>query len=149
MVATYPGCDVVRKVLGVSRVDLGKIPQWLTECLKLEYPETKLLETSEGQSRALTRLMGKLSLDHCGTTDWHDIPSCFVTEPYDVDAEGLVELRKKGRRLGFAVAYDAVSYYYPGSCHRIVMFPCSTRLNSQSHPAALLALVEEGAKVEI
>ncbi|MDQ5936802.1 MAG: hypothetical protein QG574_4138 [Cyanobacteriota bacterium erpe_2018_sw_21hr_WHONDRS-SW48-000092_B_bin.40] len=146
-VATYPGCNAVRDVLRVSQVVPG-VPKWLSNILK-EQATSELGKSLEGQSRTLDAWFGPLMLDHCGTTDWGDIPACFVSEPYNVDAKTIIKLRKIGRRLGFAVAYDPVSYYYPGvgGCQRIVLFPITTPLNSKSHPAAVLALIEAGGTV--
>lgn len=144
-VATYPGCNAVRDVLRVSQVVPG-VPKWLSNILK-EQATSELGKSLEGQSRTLDAWFGPLMLDHCGTTDWGDIPACFVSEPYNVDAKTIIKLRKIGRRLGFAVAYDPVSYYYPGGCQRIVLFPITTPLNSNSHPTAVLALIEAGGTV--
>ena len=144
-VATYPGCNVVRDLLKVSQVVPG-VPEWLSTILK-EQATSGFDKTLEGQSRTLDAWFGPLMLDHCGTTAWCGIPSCFVSEPYNITAKTIIELRKIGRRLGFAVAYDAVSYYYPGGCQRIVLFPITTPLNSNSHPAAVLALLEAGGTV--
>jgi hypothetical protein len=146
-VATYPGCNVVRDVLRVSQV-VPSVPKWLSNILK-EQATSQIGKSLEGQSRTLDAWFGPLMLDHSGTTDWCGIQSCFVSEPYSVKAKTIIELRKIGRRLGFAVAYDPVSYYYPGvgGCQRIVLFPITTPLNSNSHPAAVLALIEAGGTV--
>lgn len=135
----------MRDVLKVSQVVPG-VPKWLSNILK-EQTSNPFEKTLEGQSRTLDAWFGLLMLDHCGTTTWAGIPSCFVSEPYNVKTKTIIKLRKIGRRLGFAVAYDAVSYYYPGGCQRIVLFPISTLLNSNSHPAAILALIEAGGTV--
>jgi len=144
-IATYPGCNVVRDLLKVSPVVPG-VPKWLSIILKMR-ATSGFEKTLEGQSRTLDAWFGPLMLDHCGITDWCGIPSCFVSEPHRVKATTIVQLRKIGRSLGFAVAYDAVSYYYPGGCQRIVLFPITTQLNSNSHPAAVLALLEAGGTV--
>lgn len=144
-VATYPGCETVRSVLNVSKVK-SELPKWLSNILK-EQATSELGKTLEGQSRTLDAWFGPLMLDHCGTTEWAGIPSCFVSEPYKVTAKTIIELRKIGCRLGFAVAYDPVSYYYPGGCQRIVLFPLTTKLTAVSHPAAVLALIEAGGTV--
>lgn len=137
----------MRDVLRVSQVVPG-VPKWLSNILK-EQATSELGKSLEGQSRTLDAWFGPLMLDHCGTTDWCGIPSCFVSEPYSVTAKTIIELRKIGRRLGFAVAYDSVSYYYPGvgGCQRIVLFPMSTKLTAACHPAAVLALLEAGGTI--
>lgn len=144
-VATYPSCQAIRSALHVSKVESG-LPKWLSTILKKQ-ATSQIGKSLEGQSRTLDAWFGPLMLDHCGTTEWCGIPSCFVSEPYNVKAKTVVELRKIGRQMGFAVAYDAVSYYYPGGCQRIVLFPITTPLNSNSHPAAVLALLEAGGTV--
>lgn len=139
-IATYPGCNVARDLLKVSPVVPG-VPKWLSNIIK-EQASNPFEKTLEGQSRTLEAWFGPLMLDHCGTTTWAGIPSCFVSEPYNVTEEAIVELRKIGRRMGFAVAHDAVSYYYPGGCQRIILFPVTTKLRAACHPAAALALIE-------
>jgi hypothetical protein len=147
-VATYPGCDAVRQLLMVSRVAPGKIPTWLKNILKEAYANLCLEPTGEGLSRALAELLGPELFDHCGMTEWDGIRDCFVSEPYGVPANAVVRLREIGRQLGFAVVYDAVSYYYPGGCQRVLLFPTTTVLKSSSHPAAVLALLEAGGTVD-
>lgn len=144
-VAPYPGCQAIRSVPHVSKVESG-LPKWLSTILKKQ-ATSQLGKTPEGQSRTLDAWFGPLMLDHCGTTEWCGIPSCFVSEPYNVKAKTIVELREIGRRLGFAVAYDAVSYYYPGGCQRIVLFPITTKLTAESNPAPVLALLAAGGTV--
>lgn len=143
--ATYPGCNVVQDVFKISPIAPG-VPKWLSNILKKQ-ATSELSKSLEGQSRTLDAWFGPLMLDHCGTTDWGGIPECFVSEPYNVKANAIAKLRTIGRRLGFAVAYDPVSYYYPGGCQRIVLFPITTPLNSNSHPTAVLALIEAGGTV--
>jgi hypothetical protein len=144
-VASYPGCEAVRSVLHVSKVESG-LPKWLSNILK-EQATSQMGKSLEGQSRTLDAWFGPLMLDHCGTTEWCGIPSCFVSEPYKVRAKTIIKLREIGRKLGFAVAYDAVSYYYPGGCQRIVLFPITTKLTASSNPAAVLALLEAGGEI--
>ena len=122
------------------------IPKWLSTILK-EQATSGFDKTLEGQSRTLDAWFGPLMLDHCGTAAWGGIPSCFVSEPYNVTDKAIAKLRTIGRRLGFAVAYDSASDYYPGSCQRIVLFPISTELTTACHPAAVLALIEAGGTV--
>lgn len=144
LVADYPGCDELRIEYKISRVERG-IPRWLKELLRKQNGCRRL--NGELESRALYKLFRPVDLDHCGITDWHGIRSCFVSEPYQVQAKEILELKEKGRRLGFAVAYDPLSYYYPGACHRIVLFPKTTRLTMSAHTEAVAALLYAGGTV--
>ena len=143
--AQYPGCDELRRKYKISLVKRGKIPHWLKEILGKQIGSRR--PCGELESRALVDLVSPVALDHCGTTEWHGIPSCFVSEPYQVTGKEIVQLRAKGCTLGFAVAYDPLSYYYPGACHRIVLFPTTTLLNRESHPAAVEALLLAGGRL--
>ncbi len=144
-VAQYPGCDELRRTYKISPVKRGKIPHWLKELLGKQRGSRRL--SGELESRALVDLVSPVALDHCGTTEWHGIPSCFVSEPYQVKPEDIIQLRAKGCTLGFAVAHDPLSYYYPGACHRIVLFPTTTSLNRESHPDAVEALLLAGGRL--
>ena len=112
-------CDNVHEGVPPSPV-VRKEPKWLVAILKKEYPIAK--HGGEGVGRALHTFFGERLLDHCGTTDWHGISDCFVSEPYDVDRAALICLCDKARQLGIAVAYDPLAYYHL-ACHRIVLFP--------------------------
>lgn len=144
-VAQFPGCDELRRKHKMSPVQRGKIPRWLKNILSNQNSASK--SCGELESRVLFEVFSPVTLEHCGTTDWHSIPSCFVSEPYQVSAEEIIQLREKGCKLGFAVAYDPLSYYYPGACHRIVLFPTTTSLSTASHPDAIEALLFAGGKL--
>lgn len=144
-VAQFPGCDELRQKHKISPVKRGKIPQWLKELISKENGHKRLCD--ELESRALIDLISPVHLDHCGTTEWHGIPACFVSEPYQVKVEELIQLREKGCTFGFAVAYDPLSYYYPGACHRIVLFPTTTSLSRTSHSDAVEALLLAGGEL--
>ena len=120
VVSSYAGSDALEKASPVKR---GKIPTWLKRVLQREFPDRRLERSGELESRALYELFDPVEVDHCGTTEWHGIRDCFVSEPYHVNMDDLDELTKKGRRLGFTVAYDSLSYHASGACHRIVLFP--------------------------
>jgi len=145
-VADFPGCDELRRKHKISAVRQGKIPQWLKDILSKQISLTR--QCGELESRALFDLFNPVTLDHCGTTDWQGIPSCFVSEPYHVNADEISQLREKGCEHGFAVAYDPLSYYYPGGCHRIVLFPVTALLSSASNPEAIEALLFAGGKLK-
>ena len=144
-VANFPGCDELRRKHKISKVRRGKIPRWLKDILSKQNSYT--LQCGELESRVLFDVFSPVTLDHCGTTDWQSIPSCFVSEPYHVTADEISELREKGRALGFAVVYDPLSYYYPGGCHRVVLFPTTTVLSAAAHPEAVEALLFAGGKL--
>lgn len=144
-VADFPGCDELRRKHKISEVRQGKIPRWLKDILSKQNSYTR--RCGELESRVLFDVFSPVTLDHCGTTDWQGIPSCFVSEPYHVTADEISELRKKGHALGFAVVYDPLSYYYPGGCHRVVLFPATTVLSAAGHPDAVEALLSAGAKL--
>ncbi len=145
-VAIDPACEVVRKVLRISPVE-HKIPGWLKEMLQEQFPDRTLQQCGELESRALYEFFKDIDIDHLGTAEWCGIKSCFVFEPYHVKAQDIIRLKEKGRQCGFVVAYDPVSYYYPGASHRVVLFPISVRLTTSSHVAAVLALFDAGGEL--
>lgn len=147
MPATYPECDVVRKALNISQVDLGNIPDWVKRILKQEYGIPMRGAAFQDYLNGLESLIGENAVDHWGTTTWNGIKGCFVTEPYGISTSKVLRLRELGRRLGFAVAYDSVSYHYPGSCDRVILFPITSRLDKESHPLAVVALLEAGGQL--
>jgi hypothetical protein len=145
VVAQFPGCDELREKHKISPVQRGMLPRWLKDILSKQNSSTRLC--GELESRALFEVFSPVTLDHCGTTEWHGIPSCFVSEPYQVNTEEITQLREKGCALGFAVAYDPLSDYYPGGCHRIVLFPITASLSTANHPDAVEAFLFAGGEL--
>lgn len=130
----------------VSSVE-RKIPGWLKEILQKRYPDRQVKSCGEIEARSLYDFFEGIDIDHLGTAEWCGIESCFVFEPYNVKSQDIIRLTEQGRRYGFAVAYDPVSYHYPCACHRVVLFPISVHLTASSHVAAVLALLDAGGKV--
>ncbi|MDQ5933290.1 MAG: hypothetical protein WC028_27850 [Candidatus Obscuribacterales bacterium] len=134
-------------VTHASEVKPHKIPTWLMKILRVVYPQGGLRSSYQAKLNALATLLGSVHLDHWGITDWHEVKSCFVTEPYGVNEVGLQDLKEKGRRLGFAVVYDELSFHNPGNCQRVLIFPTDISPLQDYHPAVLAALQEAGCEI--
>lgn len=107
-----------------TEVNLGRIPRWIEGILRKESPFARLRKNPQDERRAIISLLSGLELDHWGTTNWQGVKNCFVTEPYGVKTEYIELLREKGRRFGFAVVHDKLSYHNPnGGCERVLLFP--------------------------
>ncbi len=70
-----------------------------------------------------------------------------MTEPYGVSLEEVIKLKEKGRKLGFAVVYDPISYHSPGGCERVMIFPTDLSPFTAYKPEVLEALKEAGCEI--
>lgn len=135
-----------------SAVDIGKIPSWLSTMLKEIYPSSKSERSSVGDYQLfkdnIERLFGRIGVDHWGTTTWHGVKNCFVTEPYGVDQSEVEVLKWKGRKHGFAVVYEPISHHFPGNgCERVLIFPTDLCPFTDYEPQVLAALREVGTEL--
>jgi len=132
-----------------TSVDLHKIPKWIEGVLKKEYPYAHLRKDYRSKRDSLEGLLHGINLDHWGTTEWCGIKHCFVTEPYGVDPSSVSKLKEKGRRLGFAVVHDPVSFHNPGGgCERVLIFPTDLSPTLKYDKPVLAALSEAGCAIE-
>ncbi len=129
-------------------VNSSKFPGWLERILKKHSPTYQLKRSYQARSKAMEELLGRIGLDHWGTTKWNGI-ECFVTEPYGVNQDEVLKLKEKGRKLGFAVVYDPIAFHNPkGGCERILIFPTDLSPFNAYKPEVLEALKEAGCEIE-
>ncbi|MBI5173522.1 MAG: hypothetical protein HY986_11600 [Candidatus Melainabacteria bacterium] len=139
---------VMSRTQKATPVNLHRIPKWIESVLMKEYPYAHPRKDYRSKRDSLEGLLHGIRLDHWGTTEWYGIKHCFVTEPYGVDQNSVSELKEKGRRLGFAVVYDPISFHNPGGCERVLIFPTDLSPTRKYDPAVLAALREAGCAVE-
>ncbi|MBA4079061.1 MAG: hypothetical protein C0508_28785, partial [Cyanobacteria bacterium PR.023] len=130
-----------------SVVKMSATPQWLINILRKEYPDELPRADFNAFLILVKRLFDGVGIDHWGTTEWHGLSNCFVTEPYGIKEGAVQKLKETGRRLGFAVVYDPLSYHMPGSCERVLIFPLHLSPLKTYHPAVLAAVKEAGCEI--
>lgn len=136
--------------LEASPVKKGHYPQWLMNLLKAEYPKGSSRQEGDFSYflRSSKMLFGGIGIDHWGTTCWHGLPNCFVTEPYGVDLADVAALKKKGAELDFVVVHDPISCHNPGGgCERVLIFPRYLSPFRTYEPPILKALEDMGFDV--
>lgn len=107
----------VETVAVASPVRWGRVPKWLTNRLAPH----KLDLTCYTPAHPL--LNGAEWLDHWGTTVEADGEEAFVSEPYQLTAEGMRSLMHLADALDLSVIVRASSAYYPTYSLRITLTP--------------------------
>jgi hypothetical protein len=95
--------DQARAVLTPTKVKLSHVPRW--------FKKSGLF----GPGRSTN----KRWLDHWGSTKVNG-EEAFVSEPYDIGSEALLECEEIAKRLGLVFYIDANSWHYPGRTLRLV-----------------------------
>ena len=118
--------DAARRVLQPSPVDLHRVPNWLRlKLLKLVgslKPDCGGHGLTDGWSvlQQLRKRYRCLWLDHCGKTRLDDGRVAFVSEPYGLTPESLVEAEKLATTLDVDFWLTPNSWWYPGNTWRLV-----------------------------
>ncbi|MDP3506481.1 MAG: hypothetical protein Q8T09_00695 [Candidatus Melainabacteria bacterium] len=137
-----------RSNLPASTVKGDSYPQWLMKLLKSEYPKRSSWPEEDDYNyfqRASKQLFGRIGIDHWGTTNWHGLGNCFVTEPYGVQLADVEVLKEKGRERDFVVVHDPISYHNPGDgCQRVLIFPRYLSPFKSYEPPVLKAMQDMG-----
>ncbi len=127
-----------------NKVELHKVPAWLKRLLGI-----RKYQSFDAQKTALKSLFDGIGIDHWGTTTFHQVKECFVTEPYaNITDETLQKLKEKGRHLNFAVVREDLSFHNPGQCERILIFPFDLLPIGTYDKKVLKALEEAGCEIK-